>query len=331
MLRYTLRRVLFTFVVLFLASLVSFLIIQLPPGDWLDTYISTLEDRGEIIDAATIENLRHVYGLDLPIYQQYFKWMGKIIIHGDWGQSFSYNMPARMLVMARLPMTVLVSILSLIFVYVVAIPIGIYSATHQYSAGDFTVSFFGFIGLATPNFLLALVLMVFFMRILGLNVGGLFSAEFMGVPWSFAKFVDLLRHLPIPVIVIGTAGTAGMIRVMRAMLLDELQKQYVVTARAKGVKERKLLFKYPVRVAINPVVSTIGWTLPDIVSGSTITAIVLGLPTVGPLLYDALTSQDMYLAGSITLLLSFLTIIGTVISDFLLVAVDPRIRMARRA
>lgn len=330
MLKYLLHRVIFTIIVLFMVSIVSFIIIQLPPGNWLDTYISNLEDSGEIIDEATIEHLQHVYGMDLPLYQQYLKWIGKIIFKGDWGQSFSHNMPVKTLVINRLSMTVFISILSLIFVYIVAVPIGIYSATHQYSAGDYTFTFFGFIGLATPNFLFALVLMVFFIRTFGLNVGGLFSAEFMGAPLSWKKFVDFLLHLPIPVIVVGTAGTAGMIRVMRGTLLDELQKQYVVTARAKGVNERKLLFKYPVRVAINPIVSTIGWTLPDIVSGSTITSIVLGLPTVGPLLYDALKSQDMYLAGSITLFLSFLTVIGTIISDFLLVAVDPRIRMERK-
>jgi peptide/nickel transport system permease protein len=314
---------------LVLVSITAFVIIQLPPGDWLDSYVMVLESQGQMVDEKLLEGLKETYGLDLPFYQQYFKWIWKFI-QGDWGMSFSHNMPVITLVTMRLPYTVLISLLSLVFVYAVAVPIGIYSATHQYSFGDYSFTFVGFFGLATPNFLFALVLMFLFLKYLNLNVGGLFSADFMGEPWSWAKLLDLLAHLPIPIIVVGTAGTAGMIRVMRGCLLDELNKQYVITARAKGVGERRLLFKYPVRVAINPIVSTIGWTLPAIISGATITSIVLSLPTTGPLLYGALASQDMYLAGSITMLLCFLTLIGTFISDILLTLVDPRIRYEKK-
>ena len=225
--------------------------------------------------------------------------------------------------------TVIISILTMIFAYAVAIPVGIYSATHQYSIADYSFTVIGFMGLAIPNFLLALILMFIFYKYFGLHVGGLFSTEYQTAPWSVAKFLDMLKHLPIPIIVIGTAGTAGAIRVMRGCLLDELHQQYVITARAKGVSERQLLFKYPVRVAINPMVSTLGWTLPYIVSGETITSIVLSLPTTGPLLFGALISQDMYLAGSIIMLLTFLTVIGTLISDLLLAWVDPRIRYGK--
>ncbi len=330
MFSYLIRRIIYMLVLLALVSITAFIIIQLPPGDWLDSYILGLEAKGQMISRETIENLRMAYGLDLPFYQRYFSWIWKFV-RGDWGMSFSHNIPVITLVVMRLPYTLMLSLLSLVFVYVVAIPIGIYSATHQYSFGDYSFTLVGFFGLAIPNFLFAIVLMFIFLKYFNLNVGGLFSADFMGEPWSLAKFLDLLLHLPIPIIVVGTAGTAGMIRIMRACLLDELNKQYVITARAKGVSERKLLFKYPVRVAINPIVSTIGWTLPAIVSGATITSIVLSLPTMGPLLYGALASQDMYLAGSITMFLCFLTVIGTFISDILLILVDPRIRYEKKA
>jgi peptide/nickel transport system permease protein len=252
------------------------------------------------------------------------------VVQGDFGQSFEWNMPVGELIMRRVPLTVVVSLFTLIFIYAIAIPIGIYSATHQYSAGDFILTFVGFLGLATPNFMLALVLMFLFYRYFGLSVGGLFSPEYIDAPWSLAKLKDMMNHMWLPVIVIGTSGTCGLIRVMRGTLLDELQKQYVVTGRAKGVKERRLLFKYPVRVASNPVISTIGWLLPAIFSGSTITAIVLSLPITGPLLFRALISQDMYLAGSFLFILASLTVIGTLVSDIMLAWVDPRIRLERR-
>ena len=266
-----------------------------------------------------------IAGLDKPLYVQYFLWMGKMV-RGNMGWSFAHHRPVSELLWERLPMTALISLLSLVFVYLVAVPIGIYSATHQYSFADYSVTVVGFVGLATPNFLLALVLMIVFFQLFGLKIGGLFSIAYVNAPWSFAKVLDLLRHLPVPIIVIGTAGTAGLIRVLRGSLLDELRKQYVITARAKGLSERPLLFKYPVRVAVNPLVSTVGWLLPEIVSGETIVAIVLGLPTIGPLVFFSLLQQDMFLAGSTIMLLSFLTVIGTLISDLMLAWVDPRIR-----
>jgi len=312
-------------IILAVMSVTAFLIIQLPPGDYVEMYIHQLEISGQTVDEAEIASLRRQYGLDLPVYLRYFKWVWGIL-HGDFGRSLQWGKPVSELIGERLLLTVVVNLFTVIFTYAVAIPIGIYSATHQYSVGDYAFTVIGFAGLATPNFLFALVLMVLFYKYFGLSVGGLFSPEYTTAPWSIAKFVDMLKHLPIPIIVIGTAGTAGLIRVMRGCLLDELRKQYVITARAKGVSERVLLFKYPVRVAVNPIFSTIGWMLPSIVSGGTITAIVLSLPTIGPLLYRALMSEDMYLAGSMVLLLSLLTIVGTFISDLLLLWIDPRIR-----
>jgi len=253
------------------------------------------------------------------------------MLHGDFGICFTWNKPVSELLAERLPLTIMISLFALIFVYIVAIPIGIYSATHQYSISDYTFTTIGFAGLATPNFLLALILMLLFYKYFGLSIGGLFSPEYIEASWSLGKVVDMLKHFPIPIIVIGTAGTAGLIRVMRSCLLDELRKQYVITARAKGAAERTLLFKYPVRMAINPIISTMGWVLPAIVSGETVTAIVLSLPTTGPLLYQALIYQDMYLAGSIIVLLTFLTVIGMFISDLLLVWIDPRIRYEKSA
>ena len=245
---------------------------------------------------------------------------------GDFGMSFTFNRPVAALLAERLPLTVTISLFALLFVYVVSVPVGIYAATHQYSLGDYAMAVLGFIGLATPNFLLALFLMIVFFRAFGLSIGGLFSPEFVNAPWSLARLWDLLKHLPVPVIVIGTAGTASLIRILRGSLLDELAKQYVITARAKGMSERSLLFKYPVRLAMNPIISTVGWVLPAIVSGETIIAIVLGLPTIGPLVFSALLRQDMFLAGSTIMILSFLTVVGTLISDVMLAIVDPRIR-----
>jgi len=330
MLVYIARRVLYMIPTLVIISVISFIIIQLPPGDYLTSYIAQLSETGESVDEAVIASLKKRYGLDQPMYIQYFMWINGVL-HGDFGQSFEWNKPVSELIWERLALTMAVSLFSLVFTYVVAIPIGIYSATHQYSVGDYFFTFVGFLGLATPNFLLALVLMFLFYKYFGLSVGGLFSPEFVEAPWNWAKVIDMMNHMWIPVIVIGTAGTCGLIRVMRGCLLDELRKQYVVTARAKGIGERTLLFKYPVRVAVNPIISTIGWTLPSIVSGATITAIVLSLPTTGPLLLRSLMSQDMYLAGSFILLLATLTVIGTLISDILLAWLDPRIRYEKEA
>ena len=325
MIDYVLRRIVYMVVVLVIISVCAFVIIQLPPGDYLTDYLARLQSRSTGIDEAMIEALRRQYGLDLPAHLQYLRWVGKMV-RGDFGQSFSFEEPVSVLLMQRLPMTVLISLLSLVFVYAVSIPIGIYSATHQYSLTDYGITVIGFIGLATPNFLLALVLMLLFFQFFGLNIGGLSSIQYVDAPWSIAKFLDLLAHLPVPIVVIGTAGTAGLIRVLRSSLLDELSKQYVITARAKGLAEKSLLFKYPVRVAVNPIISTVGWILPGIVSGETIVAIVLGLPTIGPLVFRSLMQQDMFLAGSTIMILSFLTVVGTLISDLLLVIVDPRIR-----
>lgn len=327
MLSYIARRVLYMIPTLLVISVISFTLIQLSPGDYLTAYIAQLSETGESVDEAVIASLKKRYGLDQPIYIQYFMWINGVL-HGDFGQSFEWNKPVGELIWERLALTATISLFSLIFTYIVAIPIGIYSATRQYSLGDYFFTSIGFLGLSTPNFLLALVLMFLFYKYFGLSVGGLFSPQFVEAPWSLAKVMDMMNHMWIPVIVIGTAGTCGLIRVMRGCLLDELRKQYVITARAKGVSEKILLFKYPVRVAVNPIISTIGWTLPSIVSGATITAIVLNLPTTGPLLLRALMNQDMYLAGSFLLMLATLTVIGTLISDILLAWVDPRIHYA---
>ena len=330
MLFYTLRRIMYMVFVLWILSIASFVIIELPSGDYINSYIMQLKASGQMTDEAQIASLRKQYGLDLPVYFRYFKWISNMA-RGDFGKSFGWNRPVRDLITERLPLTIIISLFTIMFTYALAIPIGIYSALHQYSVRDYAFTLFGFVGLATPNFLLALVLMIALFKGLGWSTVGLFSSQYQIAPWSMAKFADMLKHLPIPIVVIGTAGTAGLIRVMRGCLLDELRKQYVITARAKGVKERTLLFKYPVRVAINPIVSTIGWLLPAIVSGETITAIVLNLPTIGPLLYGALITQDTYLAGSTIIFLAGLTVIGTFISDIILVWLDPRIRLEKRS
>jgi len=326
---YFIRRIFYMVLVLVMVSVVAFILIQIPPGDYASNYAAFLENQGIRLTSEQEDALRLQYGLHLPIHLQYFKWI-RNMLQGNLGMSFQFRMPVNELIAERLPKTVMISILALIFTYTMAIPIGIYSATHQYSVGDYTFTVIGFIGLATPNFLLALVLMFLFHEYFGFSIGGLFSPEYMRAVWSMAKFVDMLKHLLVPIIVIGTAGTASLIRIMRGCLLDELHKQYVITARAKGVAERTLLFKYPVRVAINPIISTIGWVLPAIVSGEVITSIVLSLPTMGPLLFSALLSQDMYLAGSAIIILTLLTVVGTFISDIFLAVVDPRIRYGTR-
>lgn len=310
-------------------SIISFTIIQLPPGDFLTTYVAQLSVSGEGIDQAELQSLRHRFGLDQPIYMQYLHWAWNFV-RGDFGHSFEWNKPVRSLIGERISLTILISTCTLLFTWIVSVPIGIYSAVKQYSWMDYILTFFGFIGLATPNFLFALILLWFSYAYLGMSIGGLFSPQFIEAPWSFAKFLDLLKHLWIPVLIVGTGHTAKFIRIIRGNLLDELKKPYVTTARAKGLSEARLILKYPVRVAINPLVSTIGWTLPELVSGIAITAVVLNLPTSGPLLLSALMSQDMHLAGSFIMLLSVLTVVGTLISDILLAWVDPRIRFGAR-
>jgi peptide/nickel transport system permease protein len=329
MLQFIIRRVLYMIPTLFAISIVSFIIIQLPPGDYLTSLVATMAATGETVDRAQLVALEQRYGLGQPIYVQYWKWISGILLRGDFGQSFEWNQPVNTLIWGRLALTFVLSLSTLLLTWLIAFPIGIYSAVRQYSLGDYVFTVIGYIGLAIPNFLLALVLMYIAFKYFNQSVGGLFSPEYVDAPWSVGKFVDMMNHMWIPVVIIGTAGTAGLIRIMRANLLDELHKPYVVTARAKGMPERRLLLKYPVRVALNPFVSTVGWTLPVLVSGAAIVSIVLSLPTAGPLLLRALMSQDMYLAGSFIMLLSTLTVIGTLISDILLAWLDPRIRFTQ--
>jgi peptide/nickel transport system permease protein len=319
------RRLFWMLPTMILISFISFTLIQLPPGDYLTSYIAALGETGETVDEAQAAALRARYNLDEPFMVQYWRWLSGMF-RGDLGMSFEWNRPVTELIGERLFLTSIISIATLLVTWALAIPIGIFSAVRQYSLPDYCFTFLGFIGLATPNFLLALVFMYIGYSVFGVSAGGLFSPMYQSADWSIGKFIDLLAHLWIPVIVIGTSGTAGLIRVMRANLLDELRKQYVMTARAKGVKYWRLLIRYPVRVALNPLVSTVGWVLPGIVSGATITSVVLGLPTTGPLLLRSLMNQDMYLAGSMVMMLSLLTLIGTLISDILLLWLDPRIR-----
>lgn len=330
MFTYILRRVLQMIPILIVISIISFIVIELPPGDFLTSKVAQLSKEGGSISQAELEGLRETYGLDKPVVERYFNWITKIVFKGDFGRSFKWNKPVTEVIGERMLLTVIISITTLIFVWVVAIPIGIISATRQYSAFDYIFTFLGFIGLSVPNFLLALILMYFSYTKFGVSITGLFSPEYADAAWSFGKFVDMMKHMWVPVIVIGTGGTAGIIRTLRGCLLDELKKQYVVTARAKGLKEKKILFKYPVRVALNPLISTIGWVLPGIISGDAIVANVLNLPTGGMVLLEALQFQDMYLAASFVLLSSILTVIGTLISDILLALADPRIRYGRR-
>jgi peptide/nickel transport system permease protein len=323
---FVVRRLLYMALLIVVLSVVIFAIIQLPPGDYATAYIQqlTLRGGGEITEDR-IAAIRRQYGLDLPLHRQYLRWVSGLA-RGYLGRSFYWNRPIGELLEERLPLTIGLSLSTLVFTYVVAVPIGIYSATHQYSPFDFIFTVVGFVGVAVPGFLLALILMFVFYEYLGVSVGGLFSPEYTNAPWSFAKVGDMLSHLWAPIIIIGTSGTCWIIRVMRATLLDEIRRPYVTTARAKGLRENRLLLRYPVRVAINPILSTIGWVLPGIFSGSTIVAVVLMLPTVGPLLLDALMGQDFYVAGSILMILTVLTLIGTLISDVLLAWSDPRVR-----
>ena len=325
MLRYLLHRVLLMIPTLLAISVFTFVIIQLPPGNYLETLIADLKAAGEPGDLQKVEFLRQQFGLDQPWPVQYWRWL-KGLLHGDLGYSFEYDRPVSEIIGERLVLTFVVSFGAILLTWAVAFPIGVYSATHQYSWGDHGLTLLGFLGLATPNFLLALVLMFVSYTWFGVSVGGLFSPELQEAPWSWAKAVDLLEHLWIPVLVIGTSGTAGMIRRLRANLLDELRKPYVVTARAKGLPPGRVLLKYPLRIALNPFISDIGNLLPQVISGSIIVSIVMSLPTTGPMLLRALRTQDMYLAGSFLMLLATLTVVGVFLSDLALAALDPRIR-----
>jgi len=326
MLAYIGRRALLAVFTVWAISMLAFAIIQLPPGDYVTSYIAQMAAMGSVVSDEEAQNLRIQYGLGQPIYVQYLKWM-KLVVQGNFGMSMEWRRPVTEVIGDRLWLTVVVSVAALLLTWVLALPIGIYSAVRQYSVSDYVATFIGFIGLAVPNFLLALVILYFGFILFNANIGGLFTPELQDAPWSMAKVWDLLKHLPVPALILGLAGTAQQIRIMRANLLDELRKPYVVTARSKGLPESTVILKYPVRVALNPFASTIGYTLPYIVSGSIIVSIVLGLPTVGPLLLKALIAQDMFLAGTIVLLLGVMTVIGTLISDILLVWIDPRIRI----
>ena len=322
---YIARRFIYMVILLILSSMVSFLVITLPPGDYLTSYIASLQAQGQDVGLDEELALRRQFGLDQPYHIQYFRWARRML-RGDLGRSFEFNRPVWDVIQPRLGMTILVAAVSLVFTYAMAIPIGIYSAVRQYSIGDYVFTVIGFAGVSIPNFLLALVVMVFAYRTFGASIGGLFSVEYADAPWTIDKVLDLIRHLPVPIIVIGLSGTAWLIRTMRATLLDELHKPYVQTARAKGLKEGKLLVKYPIRVALNPIASTIGWALPGLFSGQTIISIVLDLPTIGPILLRALMTEDMFLAASTLFITTALTLVGTLISDMLLVWLDPRIQ-----
>jgi peptide/nickel transport system permease protein len=326
MLRYIIRRFLFMIISLFALSFVAYVLIELPPGDYAEMYIKRLETTGTQVDENLIYNLKRQYGYDKPFLRRYTDWITNIVLRGNFGVSIVFNKSVSQMIQDRLAFTVILSLLTLTFTYLMAIPIGIYSATHQYSGGDYLFIGMGFIGLAIPDFLLALILMYTLLTQFGVSPGGLFSQEYQDAAWSLAKVADLAQHLIVPIVIIGLAGTAGLIRTMRATLLDELGKDYLDTARMKGVPYWRAVFKYPVRIAISPILSSIGWLLPAIVSGSTIVAIVLNLPTVGPLLVNALLAQDMFLAGGILFILTALTLIGMFVSDMVLALADPRIR-----
>jgi peptide/nickel transport system permease protein len=326
--KYLLRRSLYMVFTVWVISIISFVAIQLPPGDFVTNLVNQMiSSGGRELTPEYEAQLRELYGLNQPVYIQYYKWMRNILTKGEFGWSFVYRRDAVELITERMPMTFALSFSSFILVWVIALPIGIYSAVNQYSIGDYFFTFLGFIGLAVPSFLLALVFLFVSQRYFDQAMIGLFSPEFADAPWSWAKLLDMFKHLWIPVLLIGLGGTAGLIRTMRANLLDELNKPYVETARSKGLTETKLLIKYPLRHALNPFISTIGWTLPGLIAGEVIVAIVLNLPTSGPVLYSALQQQDMYVAAGFILLLSVLTVIGTFVSDVLLAMLDPRIRL----
>jgi peptide/nickel transport system permease protein len=326
MIAFLVRRLLLALFTVWAVSILSFVIIQLPPGDYVTSYIAAQSSSGSVVSEEQAQNLRKLYGLDQPEYVQYFRWVVQVV-QGNFGQSMAWGRPVSEVIGDRLGLTMVVSIGALVFTWLLALPIGIYSAVRQYSAGDYIVTFIGFIGLAVPSFMIALLVLYFGFKYFNLNVGGLFSTEYAQAPWSLGKVWDLLKHLPIPALILGLSGMAQGIRIMRANLLDELRKPYVMTARARGLHPTRVILKYPVRVALNPFASTIGYTLPYIVSGSIIVSLVLSLPTVGPVLLKALVAQDMFLAGTIVLLLGVLTVLGTLLSDVILVLIDPRIRL----
>ena len=328
MTRYILQRLALLPLLMVIYSFVIFVIIQAPPGDFLTAYVATLASSGSSISADQIAALRHQYGLDQPFVVQYFLWMQNLF-HGDFGLSLEYQRPNADLISEQIGLTIALALFSFVLTWAISVPAGIYSATHPRSLGDHVLTVINYVGVATPNFMLALILMWLAFAYFDISITGLYSPEFVDAPWSGARVLDLLGHIWLPALVLGIAGTARLSRIMRANLLDELNKPYVVTARAKGMKEWRLVLRYPVRLAFNPLVSTIGWYLPALFSGSLIVATVMNLPNIGPLLLRALINQDMYLAGGILLIYSFLTIVGTLLSDVLLALIDPRIRVEK--
>lgn len=323
------RRALYAVMAIWAVSIISFFIINLPPGDYVTSYIAQLQNTGSIVLADEADNLREFYGINKPLYVQYGKWINQIA-HGNLGYSFEFGLPVNDVIGERLILTMILALVTVVFIWIVAIPIGIFSAVQQYSIWDHTFTFFGFIGLAVPDFLLALIMMYMSFVLFDFSIGGLFSPDYVAVGWSLGRVWDLMRHMVIPVIILGTSGTASLIRITRANLLDELRKPYVATARAKGLPEWKLVLKYPVRLALNPAVSLTAYILPFLVSGSIVVSVVLGLPTVGPILLKALVAQDMFLAGAIILIIGWMTVVGTFFSDLLLVLIDPRVRFEGR-
>lgn len=323
---YIIRRLLAGILTIWAATVITFVVIQLPPGDFVTAYVANLQSTGTILSMEEAEALRIQYGLDQPIYVQYAKWMG-LMLEGNFGMAMEYNRPVREVIGDRMLITIIVSLAAVIFIWALALPIGIYSAVRQYSFGDYFFTFIGFIGIAIPNFMLALIVLYVSFKYFDVqNIGGLFSTDMAMEPWGWPKIWDMIKHLPVPAIIIGMAGMAEVVRIMRANLLDELRKPYVVTARAKGLPQHRVIMKYPVRAAMNPFASTIGYLFPFLVSGSIIVSLVLSLPTVGPLLYKSLIAQDLFLAGTILLMLAVLTVVGTFISDLILMWIDPRIR-----
>jgi peptide/nickel transport system permease protein len=329
MLTYVVRRLLLAVLTMWAVSVLAFVIIQLPPGDYVTSYIAQMSASGSLVSQAAADTLREQYGLNKPLWVQYVRWM-RLALQGNFGMALEWGRPVSEVIGDRLWLTMAVSIGAIILTWALALPIGIYSAVRQYSVGDYVATFVSFIGLAIPGFMLALIVMYLGFTLFNANVGGLFSDEYAQAPWSLAKAWDLAKHLPVPAIILGLAGTAQLVRILRANLLDELGKPYVMTARARGLSERRVILKYPVRVALNPFASTIGYLLPYMVSGSIIVSLVLSLPTVGPLLLRALIAKDMFLAGTIVLLLGALTVVGTFLSDLLLMWIDPRIRFEGR-
>ncbi|MFD0773722.1 ABC transporter permease [Streptomonospora algeriensis] len=323
------RRLIYMVPTLFAISLVAFMIIQLPPGNFLTTYIAELAARGQSVDQSQVRALEERYGLNDPLIVQYLRWIGGILLSGDFGQSFLYQRDVSSLIWDRIGISVALAVVTILVSWGIAFPIGVYSAVRQRSVGDYVFTFIGFLGLATPNFMLALICVWIAFAYFDQTMGGIVSPEYAESAWNLGKMLDVASNLWIPVLIIGTAGTAALIRVLRANLLDELRKPYVTTARAKGLPEWKVILKYPVRMSLSPFISTVGWVLPTIVGGEVMVSIVLSLDTTGPLLMQALQNQDMYLAGAFILVLGALTLIGTLISDLLLAWWDPRIRHAQ--